>query len=116
MNQLVRRPAGRPPVPPDRIIAMALRIVDEEGTEALSMRALAERLGSGTATLYRHFGKRAAWATKTRLEQARIFAAADPSADRDARTGWCGGSLGIPRAVAVPPGTGHGSRGWRAGR
>ena len=31
---------------------MALRIVDEEGAEALSMSVLAERLGSGTATLY----------------------------------------------------------------
>lgn len=38
---------------------MALRIVDEEGAEALPMRALAERLGSGTATLHRHFGNRA---------------------------------------------------------
>ncbi|MGW2387051.1 TetR/AcrR family transcriptional regulator [Streptomyces sp. NPDC001658] len=59
MDQLVRRSAGRPPVPPDRIVAMALRIVDEEGADALSMRTLAERLGSGTATLYRHFGNRA---------------------------------------------------------
>ncbi|MBK3572805.1 TetR family transcriptional regulator [Streptomyces sp. MBT65] len=59
MDQLVRRAAGRPPVPPDRIVAMALQIVDEEGAEALSMRALAERLGSSTATLYRHFGNRA---------------------------------------------------------
>ncbi|MFE4962672.1 TetR/AcrR family transcriptional regulator [Streptomyces sp. NPDC056660] len=59
MDQLVRLAAGRPPVPPDRIVAMALQIVDEEGAEALSMRALAERLGSGTATLYRHFANRA---------------------------------------------------------
>ncbi|WP_424893602.1 TetR/AcrR family transcriptional regulator [Streptomyces sp. SAI-218] len=58
MDQLVRRAAGRPPVPPDRIVAMALQIVDEEGAKALSMRTLAERLDSGTATLYRHFGNR----------------------------------------------------------
>ncbi|WP_218040154.1 TetR/AcrR family transcriptional regulator [Actinomadura sp. WMMB 499] len=51
---------GRPPVPPDRIIDTALRILDEEGADALSMRALAQRLGSGTATLYRHFANRAA--------------------------------------------------------
>jgi AcrR family transcriptional regulator len=38
---------------------MALRIVDEEGADALSMRTLAERLGSGTAVLYRHFANRA---------------------------------------------------------
>ena len=39
---------------------MALEIVDREGADALSMRTLAERLGSGTATLYRHFPNRAA--------------------------------------------------------
>lgn len=38
---------------------MALRIVDEEGADALSMRVLAQRLDSGTATLYRHFAGRA---------------------------------------------------------
>jgi AcrR family transcriptional regulator len=32
----------------------ALEIVDEIGTDAFSMRLLADRLGSGTATLYRH--------------------------------------------------------------
>ena len=55
----VRRSPGRPPVPRDRIIATALRIVDEEGAGALSMRTLAEHLGSGTAMLYRHFANRA---------------------------------------------------------
>ncbi|MEV7088379.1 TetR/AcrR family transcriptional regulator [Streptomyces sp. NPDC093085] len=56
----MRRSPGRPPVPLERIVAAALRIVDEEGAEALSMRTLAQRLGSGTATLYRHFDNRAA--------------------------------------------------------
>jgi AcrR family transcriptional regulator len=32
----------------------ALEIVDEIGADAFSMRLLADRLGSGTATLYRH--------------------------------------------------------------
>jgi AcrR family transcriptional regulator len=40
------------------MVATALRIVDEEGAEALSMRTLAQRLKSGTATLYRHFSGR----------------------------------------------------------
>jgi len=40
-------------------VATARSIVDEEGADALSMRTLAERLGSGTATLYRHFANRA---------------------------------------------------------
>jgi TetR/AcrR family transcriptional regulator, tetracycline repressor protein len=54
-----RRSPGRPPVPLDRIVATALQVVDEEGADALSMRALAQRLDSGTATLYRHFAGRA---------------------------------------------------------
>jgi AcrR family transcriptional regulator len=40
------------------MLATALAIIDEEGADALSMRALALRLGSGTATLYRHFEDR----------------------------------------------------------
>lgn len=37
-----------------------MRIVDEEGAGALSMRTLAQRLGSSTATIYRHFANREA--------------------------------------------------------
>lgn len=53
------RSPGRPPVPRERIVATALKIVDEEGAEALSLRTLAQRLDSSTATLYRHFSNRA---------------------------------------------------------
>ena len=53
------RSRGRPPVPKERIVAAALAIVDEQGAEALSLRALAQRLDSSTATLYRHFAGRA---------------------------------------------------------
>lgn len=42
----------------DRILGAAVELLDEEGAEALSMRSLAQRLGSGTATLYRHFSNR----------------------------------------------------------
>lgn len=56
--QADRRSRGRPTVPPERIVATALAIVDEQGADALSMRALALRLDSGTATLYRHFADR----------------------------------------------------------
>ncbi|WP_406817675.1 TetR/AcrR family transcriptional regulator [Mycobacterium sp. M23085] len=42
----------------DRILAAAVDLVDEQGPEALSMRSLAQRLESGTATLYRHFANR----------------------------------------------------------
>lgn len=57
--EVTRRSPGRPAIPLDRIVATALQIVDDEGAEALSMRTLAQRLGSGTATLYRHFTNRA---------------------------------------------------------
>jgi AcrR family transcriptional regulator len=52
------RSRGRPALPLDRILVAALELVDEQGADALSMRSLALRLGSGTATLYRHFGSR----------------------------------------------------------
>ena len=42
----------------DRILAVALQLLDEHGAEALTMRRLAEALSSGTATLYRHFASR----------------------------------------------------------
>jgi AcrR family transcriptional regulator len=61
--ETARRSRGRPAVPLDRILATALQLVDEEGAEALSMRSLAHRLESGTATLYRHFGNRGSLVT-----------------------------------------------------
>ncbi|WP_433760344.1 TetR/AcrR family transcriptional regulator [Nocardia sp. CA-135398] len=54
-----RRSPGRPRVPFDRIVTTALRIIDEEGADALSMRALAQRLETGTAVLYRAVANRA---------------------------------------------------------
>lgn len=52
------RSRGRPALSVDRILTAALELLDEQGAEALSMRSLAQRLGSGTATLYRHFASR----------------------------------------------------------
>ena len=59
MSTSHRRSPGRPAIPLDRIVTTALQIVDEQGADALSMRTLAQRLDSGTATLYRHFTGRA---------------------------------------------------------
>ena len=59
MTTSQRRTRGRPAIPLDRIVTTALQIVDDEGADALSMRTLAQRLDSGTATLYRHFTDRA---------------------------------------------------------
>ncbi len=38
----------------ERIVRAAAEIVDEQGVDALSMRAVATRLGSGVMSLYRH--------------------------------------------------------------
>ncbi|NUR59112.1 MAG: TetR/AcrR family transcriptional regulator [Catenulispora sp.] len=38
----------------ERIVAEAVRLLDEEGLEALSMRTLGQRLGAGATSLYRH--------------------------------------------------------------
>ncbi|MEU0517239.1 helix-turn-helix domain-containing protein [Streptosporangium sp. NPDC006007] len=40
---------------PATIVAVALQLVDEVGLQAFPLRTLADALGSGTATLYRHF-------------------------------------------------------------
>ena len=47
---------GRPRRSFERIVEAASDLVDEVGTSAFSMRLLAERLSTSTATLYRHFG------------------------------------------------------------
>ncbi|MFE2015214.1 TetR/AcrR family transcriptional regulator [Streptomyces sp. NPDC059491] len=49
------RRRGRPSLDTARIVDTALRLVDEHGTQAFSLRLLADALDSGTATLYRHF-------------------------------------------------------------
>lgn len=80
-----RRSPGRPPVPLDRIVAAALRIVDEDGADALSMRSLAQALDSGTATLYRHFANRAELITQV---VDRVFGEAQFDAEGLAEIGW----------------------------
>jgi AcrR family transcriptional regulator len=44
----------KPKLTVDAVIAAAIELADEAGIAALSMRALAERLGVGTMTLYTH--------------------------------------------------------------
>ncbi|WP_369263855.1 TetR/AcrR family transcriptional regulator [Streptomyces sp. R35] len=46
---------GRPPMDAGRIVDAALKLIDEVGIQALTLRMLADALDSGTATLYRHF-------------------------------------------------------------
>ncbi len=53
------RPPGRPRVlSRERIIAAARHIADGEGLEALTVRHVAEQLGTGQASLYRHIADR----------------------------------------------------------
>src|SRR5262245_7512878 len=44
----------KPGLTVDRIVAVALALADQVGLEGLSMRAVAERLGVGTMSLYRY--------------------------------------------------------------
>ncbi|MBP2704264.1 TetR/AcrR family transcriptional regulator C-terminal domain-containing protein [Microbispora sp. RL4-1S] len=54
----LRRPARAareaPPLSRDRIVREAVALLDEEGAGRLTMRRLAERLGTGSTTLYWH--------------------------------------------------------------
>lgn len=75
-----------PPLSRDRIVAEAIALLDEEGADRLTMRRLAERLGTGSTTLY--------WHVKTKndvldLALDAIFAAVEiPRADgQDWRAG-----------------------------
>ncbi|MFG3719239.1 TetR/AcrR family transcriptional regulator [Streptomyces massasporeus] len=72
-------------MPLERIVATAQLIVDEEGSDALSMRTLAQRLGSGTATLYRHFDNRAALVAHV---VDRMFGAVELNGDELLAMGW----------------------------
>ncbi|QBI53086.1 TetR/AcrR family transcriptional regulator [Streptomonospora litoralis] len=49
-----RRPRTAAPLTRERIAAAAIDTADEHGFEAVSMRRVAEHLGSGTMSLYRH--------------------------------------------------------------
>lgn len=49
---------GRPSMPREQIVAAALELVDEYGADDFSLRSLAKRLHSSTATLYRHFASK----------------------------------------------------------
>jgi len=50
-----RRRAPRNTLNPDRILDAAVRLLDRDGPEAFTMRALAKELGVGTMAVYSHF-------------------------------------------------------------
>jgi AcrR family transcriptional regulator len=48
----------RDPITRDAIVATALRLLDRDGLDALSMRRVADELGTGPASLYWHVGSK----------------------------------------------------------
>ncbi|MFB7615191.1 TetR/AcrR family transcriptional regulator C-terminal domain-containing protein [Kitasatospora sp. NPDC056181] len=53
-----RAASRRQPLSRERIVEAALRIVDTEGMDALSMRRVGQELGTGAASLYAHVGNK----------------------------------------------------------
>ena len=53
-RRTVRAEPARVPLTRDRIVDAALRLVDAGGLDAVSMRSVAEALGTGPASLYAH--------------------------------------------------------------
>jgi AcrR family transcriptional regulator len=53
-KRLAREPRREPPLSRDRIVAAAVALLDAEGVDGLTLRRLADRLGSGVMSLYWH--------------------------------------------------------------
>src|SRR6476646_7081634 len=66
----------------ERIVTAAIELADADGLGALSMARLAERLGSGTMSLYRHVSN------KDELLVFMLSAAADPPPPAAEPTNW----------------------------
>jgi TetR/AcrR family transcriptional regulator, tetracycline repressor protein len=72
----------REPLTRERVLEEALQLVDEEGLQALTMRALGKRLGVEAASLYNHVpGKRALYEGLSELLWAELEGATEPSGD-----------------------------------
>ena len=54
-----RERGTRPMLSEERIVRCAIELADAEGIDALSMRRIAARLGTGTTSLYRHITSKA---------------------------------------------------------
>jgi AcrR family transcriptional regulator len=68
----------------ERIVKAAIELADADGLGALSMARLADRIGSGTMSLYRHV------ANKDELVVFMLSAAPGPPPDDSDRTNWRG--------------------------
>jgi AcrR family transcriptional regulator len=56
--QPVQEPRSEPPLSRERIVATAIELLDAQGVDGLTMRRLADRLGSGVMSLYWHVGNK----------------------------------------------------------
>jgi AcrR family transcriptional regulator len=53
-----KAPAARQPLSAEAVLSVALRLVDRDGLDALSMRRVAQELGTGAASLYAYFANK----------------------------------------------------------
>jgi TetR/AcrR family tetracycline transcriptional repressor len=82
MARTTTKTTGRRSLTRDRVLKEALRVVDEEGLQALTMRALGKRLGVEAASLYNHVsGKPDLYEGISELLWAELEAAAEPDED-----------------------------------
>ncbi|MER8865285.1 TetR/AcrR family transcriptional regulator C-terminal domain-containing protein [Mesorhizobium sp. M0751] len=56
--QPVKESRSEPPLSRERIVATAVELLDAQGVDGLTMRRLADRLGSGVMSLYWHVDKK----------------------------------------------------------
>jgi AcrR family transcriptional regulator len=98
-----RRARGNPPLTTTRIVDAAVRIVETDGADALTMRRLAVELDAGPASLYRHVESREALVL---LVGEAILAAVhlpdDPTAPWQERTATY--AYAVRRALGRHPG------------
>ena len=102
------RKKGVEPLARERIVEAAVRIIDEEGLEALSMRRLGAALGVNPMAAYYHVPNKAALydlvleALMTEVDLSRIDAGA-PLSDqvKQAARAYRGAILAHPRAIPV---------------
>jgi TetR/AcrR family transcriptional regulator, tetracycline repressor protein len=57
-GKVTRSVAGGTPLTVEKVLATAMRMIENDGIEAFSMRKLAAELGVGTPTVYWHVGNR----------------------------------------------------------
>jgi AcrR family transcriptional regulator len=96
------RPA-RAPLSQDAIVHAALRVLDREGSAGLSMRRVAEELGTGPASLYWHVANKDALINLIIDQVAGEVAVPEPDPDRwqEQLREWL---LGVRRVFERHPG------------